>query len=237
MVDPISSFGVEQLSGFMSGFGNIIIVLIIGVVFLVLGLFVMKRLQYNIFVHIYEVANNRKIVSADKARQFKDKDNVIRWQLQKSKHIVLPPSDDCIEVTNKGKRFVAFMRRNGTEYTAITSEIKLDPTSANINRQEMKPDERAEYARQIQKAEEEKGKGLLNTIKEWAVPVAVIILIALTFVFWGKITEPTLKVAEINAQASGEFNRALDRMSEICGQTQIIRQQSLNISLTNKRQE
>jgi len=77
-------------------------------------IFFRYMIQYKHKIRIRELTGTKKLIVDDLAREYKDDDGVEWWKLLKRKHLMPKPPDDCIELTNKGRKCVeAYYTENG----------------------------------------------------------------------------------------------------------------------------
>lgn len=73
--------------------------------------FILFMRQFKHRVRIREVTGSRMIIKDDKARDFRDKDGILWWQLQKTKKVLMPvPPPEVIDIDSKGRKCVECYR-------------------------------------------------------------------------------------------------------------------------------
>lgn len=71
-----------------------------------LGAYIFHLMRFKHKFRIKEITGTKTIVHDDKAREFKDQDGVVWWQLLRRKHVIAPPPADCVDVTTRGHKSV-----------------------------------------------------------------------------------------------------------------------------------
>ena len=174
----------------------------------------MKKYKYR--VQIREVANGRKIIYEDKAKEWYDDKNikylVLRRAPKQRKMMPFPP-EEAVEIDNKGHKHVIVYLAESGDYQYATDNVKEHTLKA------IPAEQKVMLASQIRRAQERKPtswKDHIGTITNGMVLVMIIISI-LVFGgdFFTQVTEPATKLGEKLVQTSDNlatYQQSLERM-------------------------
>lgn len=239
-------FGSLDLS---NGLDQTIFVLyIIVIVGAICGLlyFIYFTLQFKHKFRIREVTNGRKIVYDDKAREYKDKEGVLWWQLLKTRHKLAVPPPEVVDIDSKGKKVVeAYLTPEGgiiwaqdncklqevpTEIINILDKVEREKQTEQWRKknniinafQPYTTKQRLIYIDQHKKAQSK----FQTKWQDYIIPVAgigsLLVIVISLMVFWGDIAKPVLD-SQSNQLAYAKIqNEQLQLIKEINQKIQII---------------
>lgn len=157
-------------------------------------------LSYKHVVVVRIRTKTRKQIITDKART-KVIDGVSYWQLLKMKKLISPPPQEAIEITKKGKFFAeCYWEEENPEPIWLR-----DTDDSQIAFKPFKMDQRALHVAALTKAIARKREGLLQKLSQFAMPVAMVICVAIPFVFYGELSEPQKDIAASNAATTAKI--------------------------------
>lgn len=225
---------------------NILLFVVIGGILVLIGFYFAIIRQFKYKVRVKELCNNRMIVTDVKAKEHVDKEKNKTWYLQKFKKNIPIPSNDVIEIDNKGKKLVeiyltetgeVFYAKDVVKLKEIPEEIltikdeeeriakKKEWLEKNKNVTPYEPfssDNRYFLIQQTKKAEAMRKKSLMENLPVIASIMGMVIIIVMLMIFWGDIAEPAIKGQEMQAQNLAIMERILDKQIEIEKGVQII---------------
>lgn len=173
-----------------------IIIAVISTAVISLGVWVWFLMGYKHRVTIKELVKGRKSIIHDRARDFKDKEGVSWWKLQKEKNkllrlIPIPPSG-AIELDKKGRKCIEAYRLETGEIVYIedrNTEQKIDLEAL----QPLTTKQRLILINNIERAQKRRGKTLLENLPMLVGIGAIVVLIIALLVFWGDLAKPVLE--------------------------------------------
>lgn len=167
-------------------------------------------LSYKNFVTLRVKTKNGKYIIRDKARTV-NKDGVTYWRLLKLKKTVTPPPPGAIEITAKGKYFAECYWEEGNPEPVWLH----DTNNHSESFQPFTTQERALHVSGVTKAVQRRKKGLLETIAQIAMPIAMIVVISVPFVFYGELSEPQKQIASSNAATTAQLKEISEQNARI----------------------
>jgi len=191
-------FGLETLNfgGAASQIGTalqwiLFICVLAGLAYVVYVVFF--KFKHRVIVRVVTGTTSR--VEFDKAATVKKKDGTTYWRLQRRRdNIPIPPSES-ISLTNKGKFIITLFYTEQGEYVFVKTHFDKDLKIGSDD--PLTTADREFYVNQIRKSEEERGfRWDANTIATATSVMGLIILVTLSFVFWGDIVEPAKAVSD-----------------------------------------
>lgn len=191
MADPITDFttidfmSVAANAG-STGYDIVLWVLIALVVGGIIG-FILYVTMFNRKVRVHYRTRNGSYVMDDKAR-LKRKDGVEYWSFLKLKRDVTPPPTHALYIT-KGGKFVAecLVTEDNPEPVWLSYDTEAKPNELTI----VTSQERESIVNRYIKAASRKKKSLWENISQIIMPIAVITIVMIPFIFWGDITKTT----------------------------------------------
>lgn len=203
-------------------------------------------------VRVKDVVNGRKIISDEKAREFKDRDGVVYWQLLRKRQLIPVPPPDCIEIDKRGRKCVEAYKTETGEFvfakdTASISgvpkeilEIKNKEERAEkikewqeenniINAfQPLTTQQRILYLNQLKKAEAKKTKPWQDYILPVAAIGALVILVVSMMIFYGDMARPLLDMADKQNAYAKIQGEQLKMIKDIKNNVQTLTQETGN---------
>lgn len=210
-----------QVQGIAATAGNTTLDVILWIALLILlGAAVWAFLEFAKFKHsvrIRYLTKEGSFIIDDKAKR-KEEDGVVYWSLLKSKMSITPPPKESINITKKG-RLVA---------ECYITEDNPEPVwlkdSGYDNAQEgflpLTTQQRSLTVSRIRKANSRQTKTMWEQISNVVFPIAMVIVVAIPFVFYGDIVKAgeeaikqSGKIAEQNAAVAEQNARILSVMA------------------------
>ena len=179
------------------GLYELLIWVVLGAILIGAVWFLLWWLSYKHEVTIRYITKSRKYIIKDKAKTVR-KDGAQLWRLLRMRSTVKPPPPEAIEITKKGKFFAeCYWSEENPSPTWL--QDSGDETDA-FSHQAFTSDERSFYVAQLKKAIVRQKGSLFDKIMQFAMPIAMIILVAIPFVFFGNLTEESTKQAASNVE-------------------------------------
>lgn len=212
----------QLLSGDFSGVSNaaagvassafdVILWIVVALVIAALIGLVLFILSYKHKVRVRYITKDGSYIIDDKARR-KEDGGVTYWVLLKSKMTVTPPPREAINITKKGKLVAeCYVTEDNPEPVWITD-------TQNFNGGTFKPlttQQRSLTVSRIRKAESRKKSSLWDKISQVIMPAAMVIMVALPFMFWGDITASSTHSMEITAQVAEQNAKIAEQNARI----------------------
>ena len=193
---------------------------LLAAIFFVGGMFFIAYLSsFKFRVTIKQVLKGGSILrTEDKAREV-TVDGVKFWKLRKSGDLLAIPPDEVIELGKKGKKFVEVFKTATGEYVYIAGAPKEDElTGQKIIRvdQPFTTNQRHILIQRTIKAYARKKLAWQDYIIPVTSAVALCMILFMAFAFYGKITEPSIELGNINLEAIKELRGAVVNMNLAC---------------------
>jgi len=159
-----------------------IYIIVLVVVIIGLLIWIMNELRFKHKVIIRQVANDRRIIRIDRAKDYKDSEGVPYWKLKKERNkikklIPLPPQES-IEITTKGRKLIEVYCNEDGEY------IFIKDTNTNINSfQPLTRNDRLTLIHSYKTAEFKNKKSLAEQIQQWVLTGSIIIMVSMVLIF------------------------------------------------------
>ena len=193
-----------------------------------------------------QVVNGRKIIIDDKAREFKDRDGVMYWQLLRRNEKIPVPPPEAIEIDNKGKKCVEAYRTETGEYVFAQDRGNIQEIPKQLlkikndaerkekieewkksNRvidafQPLTTKQRVILVNQIRKAQEKKTKRWQDYILPIAGIGALVIITIALMVFYADMAKPLLDMADKQNNYATIQKEQLQILKEIKNDIQVI---------------
>ena len=174
--------------------------------------FVLFVLSYKHKVRVRYITKDGSYIIDDKARRKMD-GGVTYWSLLKAKQIVSPPPKEAINITKKGKLVAeCYITEDNPEPVWLTDNFDLE---GNGKFKPLTTQQRSLTVSRIRKAESRKNASLWDKISSVIMPAAMVIMVALPFVFWGEITNASTESMEITAQVAAENAKISEQNARI----------------------
>ena len=151
------------------------------------------RKKYKMKFELKQGINRNRIRHYDKARLFKDANNVFWWKARKFKTAfgkIMPiPSNNCIEVDNKG-------RQCSTGYVADGGQIVWqEDKTTDINTHMIEPymqEERVTYLHALKEIGNRGKRGIYETLAMFSLPIALVFIVIILVFGYGEFAEPVI---------------------------------------------
>lgn len=185
------------------------ILIVMLLVFGVLGIYLLWNfMNYNKNILVRKIiAGGRKVILKDKAREYKDKDGVIKYKFLKLKITAPIPTPEAIEVDKRGKEFLECYLSETGEVQWITDKNdkinSLAPFTTN---------QRQMLQHEFYKAHLEKGFKFSDYLMPIVFVGALVILIISLLVFYGDIAKPVLDMGD---KVSGMQKQQIDMQEKM----------------------
>jgi len=168
---------------------------------LIVLIFWLLNKSYKHIIRIKEMADGRKIIIEDKAKDHKDKKGNWYWKLKKEKDkekrlIPVPPSA-AIELNNKGQKCVEFYRVETGEVVFI-NDPTTDPVKDCKDLQPLTTKQRSILIDNVVRAEQRKTKTWTENLPMIIGIGSLLILVVSLMIFWGDIAKPALDGKKLN---------------------------------------
>lgn len=211
-------FNMAGLLGAASGFSRILLyaLFIVWFVGVAMALWYLSGFKYK--VRVRQLANdNRQIVVDDRARPFKDKDNIVRWRLLKHWQKVEVPPDEALDISKNGKVMVECYRTKNGNIIWMRAHFDIDVYKHDHPEfQPLTSEERSMQVRQM-RAAQEYAKNVWSERLWMMAPSLILLVIFFGFmIFFGDVVAPTQEMAQTNVQTSEKLGEAVDSMKQIC---------------------
>ena len=204
--------GVTQTAaGVASNAYDVILWAVVGIMLIALLGLMLYMLSYKHKVRIRYITKDGSYIIDDKARRKVD-GGVTYWALLKAKLVVSPPPKEAINITKNG-RLVAecYVTEDNPEPVWIQDTQEIDVKGFRP----LTTQQRSLTVSRIRKAESRKGASLWDKISQVVMPAAMIIMVALPFVFWGDITASSTESMEITANVAAENAKIAEQNARI----------------------
>lgn len=237
-VDPLENiFTPSNVSAGIAFTWETVLILIIVAVVGVIAYFLIRLSQYNIKVIVRDVVKGRHIIYHDKAKRHKDKIGNYWWLLLKEKTKIPEPPAECIETTNKGKKFVElfklkdsgyFPAKRSEGYVAIRSKIGEKEFSDRYVEgfEPMTTQDRALMAHELREAEKYKRTNKSALIAQAIPYVALILILTVLLLFAGEFFNPLFenqqRMQQLQTETWSEISVVLDKFDDIINDRQVI---------------
>lgn len=237
-VDPLAN--IFTPSNVSAGIGftweTVLIIILLAVIGLII-FFVLRILSYNIRVVIRDVVKGRHIITYDKAKRHKDKIGNYWWILLKEKAKIPEPPAECIETTNKGKKFIElfklkdsgyFPAKRTDGYVAIRSTIgEKDFSDRYVEGFEpLTTQDRALMAHEFREAEKYKRANKSELIAKAIPYVALILILTVLLLFAGEFFNPLFenqqRMEQLQAETWQKISITIDKLDKIIDDEQVI---------------
>lgn len=239
--------GKASITGALDSGFTVLLVIISLLVIGGLGYYIYWILQFKHKFRIKEVTHGRKLIIDDRARELKDKDGGLYWQLLKTKAKLPVPPVEAIEIDQKGKKCVeAYKLESGdfiyskdlNEAKEIPEEILnvkdmvekqkqidawIKKTGAIYSKQPLTTTQRMILINQIVKAQLKKTKKWQDYLMPIAAMASLVIIAVSLMIFYGDMGKPLLQMGDrINKNEEIVLNQ-LQIIQEIERDVQIIK--------------
>ena len=186
--DIVTQVTSGDLSGIAAGVGStaldVILYAIIGVLVIgIVGLLI-YMLSFKHKVRIRYVTKEGSFIIDDKARRV-ERDGVTLWNLLKTKKDVSPPPKESINITKKGHLVAeCYITEDNPEPVWITDSRELEIAGFKA----LTTSQRSLTVARIRKAQSRIKKNLWEQIQQVILPVTMVLMVAIPFIFWGDLT-------------------------------------------------
>ena len=185
---------------------------------IVAGIFLLLEfMKYKHLVRLRFLTKEGSFILDDKAKR-KEEDGVIYWSLLKQKLNITPPPKEAINITKKG-RLVAecYITEDNPEPVWLLDKGYSD---AQEGFKPLTTQQRSLTVSRIRKAQARIQKSMWETMTQIIMPIAMVVIIAIPFIFWGDITKESTEamskageVAKQNAEVAAQNARLLSVMA------------------------
>jgi len=173
---------------------------------------VLYMLSYKHKVRVRYITKDGSYIIDDKARRKVD-GGVTYWSLLKAKQTVSPPPKQAINITKKGKLVAeCYITEDNPEPVWLTDNFDLE---GNGTFKPLTTQQRSLTVSRIRKAESRKNASLWDKISQVIMPAAMVIMVALPFVFWGEITSASTHSMEVGAEMAAENAKISEQNARI----------------------
>lgn len=167
-------------------------------------------LSFKIIIIQRQNTSNGYVLNFTKARQFRDKDGVLKWRFLNSMRFTHnPPASEFLSLTRKGK-LIAECDKTMTG-TITWRKVSLLPE----NPDEFTSEERLATIVEIRRAEERKKKSDLDKLLAVAPSILVVMILIIAFAFWGNVTDAATKANTAQSQANVKATEQLAQASTV----------------------
>lgn len=191
---------------------DLVLYLLIALVMMGAIIFILWYLGFKHEVTIRYLTKTRKFIIKDKAK-IKTIEGVPTWRLFKMKADVKPPPPESLEITKRGKFFAEcyWSEDNPSPVWLIDSGDAQDAFTEHA----YTSDERAYAVATHHKALARRKVGLMDRIIQLAPLGAMVMIVAIVFIFWGEITAPTADIMSSNAAVTDRIGENIDALNQV----------------------
>lgn len=191
-------------ANFGAGAMDVLLYVILALVVLGLAFFIWYMLSFKHQVIVRYLTRSGSFIIRDRAKVVKE-DGVLYWKFLKGKMVATPPPKAAINVTKKGRLFAECYITEDNPEPVWMIDRGIDKT--NTEKSSFRPvttQQRALIVSRIRKAESRRGSTLWDKIQAIVMPVSVVLVLLLLFVFWGDITKTSTDALK---EAQGMFEQ------------------------------
>lgn len=196
------------------------------VLFLIAWWFIVQR-QYRYVVQIREVANGRKIIQPNKAREFYDEKGVKYLRLQKApkkRRLMSFPPEEAVELDNKGRKHVIVYLTEGGDYRYAYDKVKEGQLYA------ASADDRNFLASQIRRAEERKPTKWTDHIITITGGMVLIVFVVSVLLFGGEfvqqVSQPAITLGEKLEYSTNNMLKIQESLERIERDIQVLQEEN-----------
>lgn len=178
--------------------------------------------SFNIKVTVLELAHGGYVRVEDKARQFKNKAGVVQWLLWKHRTdgAMAVPDNDCITITNKGKRSAMCTRSPEGSYNWIKgSSISAFYENFKVTNKDFEPfrsEERTMLVYEYAQAEKYKQKKWTDVAAQVAPLITLAMILAIFMIFFDQAVAPTYEYGNKLVAAGEKMDAAMGKIEAVC---------------------
>jgi len=188
--DQIIGEIIGGAASFGAGAMDVIIYLVLFLCLLGVGAVIWWVTSHKHKIVVRYLTRSGAFIIEDKARSVK-RDGAVFWSFLKGRVVVSPPPKTAINVTKKGKLFAeCYVTEDNPEPIWIKDKGLNDRTL--LEQSGFRPlttQQRALLVSRCVKANSRKGKTLWDQIRDIAIPVTMLTMVMIPFIFWGDITK------------------------------------------------
>lgn len=207
-----------SVMSFVDQFVSYLWIMLLLVIVATIIIVVFFRRQFKHGVTVREIVQGRTVVYHDKAREFKDKEGALFWQLWKTRDLLPLPPPEAIDLTTRGKKHVEVYRTETGEYIYCRD----DPTGIR-SFQPLTTKQRLILIKQLQKAHSRVRKSWQDYILPVAGISALVIVIVALMIFYEDMARPLITMADKQIKWEEVNQENLNIMKEIKQDLQIIK--------------
>lgn len=193
--------------------GVIAFIVVVAAIGIICGLVILKIIQYKHLIRVREVTAGKTRVSDDRAREVKDKEGVLKWQLLKRRHKLPVPPAEAVHLTKKGKFAVEAYYLPEGEYKYIIDN-GVD-TKKLTNFEPLDTADREFYASEMREAETYRKVDWKNFILPLAGGLMILAVFVLMLIFWEDIAAPGIRIVDKAAEVSEQQAKTAEIMRDI----------------------
>lgn len=210
-IDPFQSFNPAVLTTGMDAVTQTIYYVLITALIGAILWGSMYLLSFKHLVRVRQKTAGGYIVIDTKAREFKTKEGITKWRILKYiKTAIVAPTNNCLEITGKGKYSAECQRAlDGT----ITWSVKDDTGKVTG---EVTTEERLITLSEMRRAEEYKKQKLSDKLFQLAPIMALLIILVLFMVFFSDVVQPTKELGDRLINAVGVISESNDKLAAAC---------------------
>jgi hypothetical protein len=213
MADELNLVNTQALASGVSSFTDGIIWIFAGLAIAAAIWSVWWFLSFKHKVRIRQQTNSGYVIIDTKARQFKNKDGVLKWRFLKYGQVVGEPPEGFVELTAKGK-FSAECDRS-LDGTVVWRKINK-PGVMDV----FTAEERTMVIHEMREAESYKKRNLTDIVLALAPILAILMIITVFLLFAGEVFAPIMEEGQaIRSERRvmhEEYKEITNIVSEIC---------------------
>lgn len=192
-------------ANFGAGAMDVLLYVILLLVVAGLGYFIWYMLSFKHKVVVRYLTRSGSFIINDRAKVVKN-DGVLYWKFLKGKMMATPPPKKAINVTRKGHLFAeCYITEDNPEPVWLVDKGINKTNTTKSSFRPVTTQQRALIVSRIRKAESRRGSTLWDKIQAIVMPVSVVMVLLLLFVFWGDITKTSTDALD-KAQGMYEQN-------------------------------